>query len=158
VLLLLGERDDMGLPTATRTLITATYPPDQELSRDGELVDLTLPELASLSIPSVSDLSDDDWSQIDVQLLSVTTQPGHLTAYLRIHNGGTVPMTITDEDISLMLSNTPNPIENHQPAENLSPLVLLPEQTAELSLVWEWNEELQGNLQIGSYVYGLIIE
>jgi hypothetical protein len=38
VLLLIGETDDSGLPTATRTLITATYPPEQELSRDGEIL------------------------------------------------------------------------------------------------------------------------
>ena len=35
-LLLLGETDEEGLPTATRTLITAGYPPDQELGRTGE--------------------------------------------------------------------------------------------------------------------------
>jgi hypothetical protein len=46
VLLLIGETDDDGLPTGTRTLITATYPPEQELSRGGELVGLsgTVPE------------------------------------------------------------------------------------------------------------------
>jgi hypothetical protein len=42
VLLLIGETDDDGLPTATRTLVTATYPPEQELSRGGELVGLNL--------------------------------------------------------------------------------------------------------------------
>jgi hypothetical protein len=41
VLLLIGETDDEGLPTGTRTLITATYPPEQELSRGGELVGLS---------------------------------------------------------------------------------------------------------------------
>lgn len=41
VLLLIGETDDEGLPTATRTLVTATYPPEQELSRGGELVGLS---------------------------------------------------------------------------------------------------------------------
>lgn len=41
VLLLIGETDDDGLPTATRTLITATYPPEQELSRGGELAGLS---------------------------------------------------------------------------------------------------------------------
>lgn len=46
VLLLIGETDDDGLPTATRTLVTATYPPEQELSRDGQIigVDITLQE------------------------------------------------------------------------------------------------------------------
>ncbi len=38
VLLLIGETDDTGLPTATRTLVTATYPPEQELSRDGQVL------------------------------------------------------------------------------------------------------------------------
>jgi hypothetical protein len=42
VLLLIGETDDDGLPTGTRTLITATYPPEQELSRGGELVGLAV--------------------------------------------------------------------------------------------------------------------
>jgi hypothetical protein len=41
VLLLIGETDADGLPTATRTLITATYPPEQELSRGGELAGLS---------------------------------------------------------------------------------------------------------------------
>lgn len=46
VLLLIGETDDDGLPTATRTLVTATYPPEQELSRDGQIIgmDITLQE------------------------------------------------------------------------------------------------------------------
>lgn len=35
VLLLIGGMDDEGQPSATRTLITATYPPEQELARGG---------------------------------------------------------------------------------------------------------------------------
>lgn len=42
VLLLIGETDDGGLPTATRTLITATYPPEQELSRDGQIIGMNI--------------------------------------------------------------------------------------------------------------------
>lgn len=42
VLLLIGETDDEGLPTATRTLVTATYPPEQELSRDGQVLGVNL--------------------------------------------------------------------------------------------------------------------
>jgi hypothetical protein len=42
VLLLIGETDDSGLPTATRTLITATYPPEQELSRDGQVIGINI--------------------------------------------------------------------------------------------------------------------
>ncbi|MFQ3647601.1 MAG: hypothetical protein SNJ80_11780 [Anaerolinea sp.] len=41
VLLLIGETDADGLPTATRTLVTAAYPPEQELSRGGGLIGLS---------------------------------------------------------------------------------------------------------------------
>ncbi len=43
VLLLIGETGDDGLPTATRTLVTATYPPDQELARDGQVIGTNTP-------------------------------------------------------------------------------------------------------------------
>ena len=41
VLLLIGETDDDGLPTGTRSLVTASYPPEQELSRSGEVLGLS---------------------------------------------------------------------------------------------------------------------
>ncbi|MDQ7033411.1 MAG: hypothetical protein Q9P01_00830 [Anaerolineae bacterium] len=41
VLLLIGETGEDGLPTGTRTLITASYPAEQELSRGGELLGLS---------------------------------------------------------------------------------------------------------------------
>lgn len=41
VLLLMGETDGDGLPTGTRTLVTASYPPEQELSRSGEVLGLS---------------------------------------------------------------------------------------------------------------------
>lgn len=71
VLLLIGETDDDGLPTATRTLVTATYPPEQELSRGGELVGLSfsvqegglgetlqLSDLATLTLRDVRTVAD----------------------------------------------------------------------------------------------------
>jgi hypothetical protein len=42
VLLLIGETDEDGLPTANRTLVTATYPPEQELSRDGQIIGMNI--------------------------------------------------------------------------------------------------------------------
>jgi len=41
VLLLIGESDGDGLPTGTRTIVTASYPPEQELSRSGEVLGLS---------------------------------------------------------------------------------------------------------------------
>ncbi|MBZ0276483.1 MAG: hypothetical protein K8I60_10080, partial [Anaerolineae bacterium] len=43
VLLLIGETGADGLPTATRMLVTATYPPDQELARDGQVIGTNTP-------------------------------------------------------------------------------------------------------------------
>lgn len=76
VLLLIGETDDDGLPTGTRTLITATYPPEQELSRGGELVGLSgavpegetgstleLGDAATITLRNVSTVEDDTTGQ-----------------------------------------------------------------------------------------------
>jgi hypothetical protein len=69
VLLLIGETDDDGLPTATRTLVTATYPPEQELSRDGQIIgmDITLQEG---SIGETLMLGDASITLQDARLLS----------------------------------------------------------------------------------------
>jgi len=76
VLLLIGEMDDDGLPTGTRTLITATYPPEQELSRGGELVGLSgavpegetgstleLGDTATITLRNISTVADDTTGQ-----------------------------------------------------------------------------------------------
>jgi hypothetical protein len=72
VLLLIGETDEDGLPTATRTLVTATYPPEQELSRDGQIIgmDITLQEG---SVGETLMLGDASITLQDAQL--ITDQP-----------------------------------------------------------------------------------
>jgi len=69
VLLLIGETDADGLPTATRTLVTATYPPEQELSRDGQVIgmDITLEEG---SVGELLELGDTSITLQDVRLVS----------------------------------------------------------------------------------------
>ncbi len=52
VLVLIGERDARGAPTATRLLVLATYPPEQELSRDDVLaVRVELPVVEETPTP-----------------------------------------------------------------------------------------------------------
>lgn len=76
VLLLIGEIDEDGLPTGTRTLVTATYPPEQELSRGGELVGLSdtmqageigsildLGETATVTLRTLSTVEDEGTGQ-----------------------------------------------------------------------------------------------
>lgn len=74
VLLLIGETDIDGLPTGTRTLVSASYSAEQELSRGGELLGLNAivqegeigstlefndgASVALQNIQSLSDLSD----------------------------------------------------------------------------------------------------
>ncbi len=72
VLLLIGETDDDGLPTATRTLITATYPPEQELSRDGQIFGVD-PALQEGGVGEQLPLGDAAITLQDAQL--VTDQP-----------------------------------------------------------------------------------
>jgi len=72
VLLLIGEMDDDGLPTATRTLVTATYPPEQELSRDGQIIGMNV-TLQEGDVGEQLPLGDGSITLQDAQL--VTDQP-----------------------------------------------------------------------------------
>lgn len=153
VLLLIGERDVEGLPTATRTLITATYPPDQELGRDGELVGLTLPDLSPIATTATPIQQNSPFVDVDVQIISVTTQPGQLTTRFRIYNGGSQTLYITGDDIQLALGFVSNPVGPYVSAGSLTTQFLLPEQALDLILIWQWNSEPYATLQIGDYHY-----
>jgi hypothetical protein len=72
VLLLIGETDADGLPTATRTLVTATYPPEQELSRDGQIIGMNI-TLQEGGVGEQLPLGDAAITLQDAQL--VTDQP-----------------------------------------------------------------------------------
>jgi len=72
VLLLIGETDEDGLPTATRTLVTATYPPEQELSRDGQIIGMNI-TLQEGDVGEQLPLGDAAITLQDTQL--VTDQP-----------------------------------------------------------------------------------
>jgi len=145
-LLLIGELDADGLPTATRTLITATYPAAQELSR--------LSALLPLSAPTETSPPD---GELDVQVVSVTTQPGQLTTRLRIFNGQSEAVTFTQNDIWLTLGYAEDPPGPRIPAAEMQPFTLLPGQAVDLTLVWPWAGEPYGTLQVGSYRFAIQI-
>ena len=156
VLLLIGETDQDGLPTATRTLVTATYPPDQELSRGGELIpvgDLP-PAINSHPTPTLEPVAV-HFADMDVQLVSVTTEPGRLTTVMRIYNGGTTPQTFTPDDIGLTLGYAPNPPGPRVPAEGMTPFTLLPGQAADVTLVWPHHGEPHAILSLNGYTFAL---
>jgi len=154
VLLLIGEVDDMGLPTATRILVAASYPPEQELSRDGELIGLSFPEPIATAKPTTIPLPQTDiFEDVDVQIISVTTQDGRLNTRFRIYNGGTQPMSISPDDITLKLGYETDPIGPLTPAEGLEPFALLSEQVVDLTLIWTWDREPYVSLHVGHYHY-----
>lgn len=141
VLLLIGERDKDGLLTATRTLITASYPPEQELGRDGELVGLTLPDLLPMTATEIPARQSSQSADIDVQMISVTTQSDQLTTHFRIYNSGTDSLYLTGDDIQLALGYVQNLAGPYVPAETLTASPILPEQAIDLTLVWVWDGE-----------------
>lgn len=143
-LLLIGELDADGLPTATRTLITADYPAEQELSRLNAL--LPLPAPTATVAPG---------GELDVQVVSVTTLPSQLMTRLRIYNGQSEAVTFTPDDIWLSLGYVENPPGPRTPAAGMQPFTLLPEQAVDLTLVWPWDGSPYGALGIEEWRFAL---
>ncbi len=155
-LLLLGERDLDGLPTALRPLIAAVYPPEQELTRTGALVGM---ELAPLPVtPTATAFATPlPFAGLDVQVIAVTTQEGQITTRLRLFNGGTQSMPITPDDITLTLGYVENPTGPRLPAEGLTPFDLLPGQAADVTLVWAWGGEPFASVSVGGWRFSLML-
>jgi hypothetical protein len=152
VLLLIGETDADGLPSATRTLVTATYPPEQELGRIDELISFVSSQTTPEPLPTPTATATlVPFTEVDVQVISVTTSPGRLTARLRIYNGGGVSQRFTPDDIWLALGFAPNPPGPRIPAEGMQPFDLLPEQAADVTLTWYWDDEPYAALQAGEW-------
>jgi hypothetical protein len=130
VLLLIDETDEDGLPTAARTLVTATYPPEQELSREGRLIGLTLPDAPPTATPAAP---EHRFAGVHVDVISAATSEDRLTTALRIYNGGAQTLHLTPDDIWLALGYAPNPPGPRLPAETLPPFDLLPGQAVDLT-------------------------
>jgi hypothetical protein len=161
VLVLIGERDQRGAPTATRLLILATYPHEQELSRDNllasDLVDLpVIPVTPTLPMPTVTPISARDL--LHVEIISMETTNGMLTVRLRAYNTQSNSVDIRPEDISIAYGYEPEPPGPWTPADELEPFTLLPGQAVDLTLHWVWAGEPYALLSIGNYRYGIQLE
>lgn len=157
VLLLLGEMDAEGLPTAARTLVIAAYPPDQELSRAGELIGaMALPPIAitPTPVPTATPTSI-PFNGLDVQVIGVTTSSGQITTQVRIYNGGATSVPITPDDLWLALGYVENPPGPRLSAQGLAPFNLLPGQAADITVVWLWQGEPYASLSIGEHRYAI---
>lgn len=157
VLLLLGETDEEGLPTGTRTLVTAAYPVEQELGRSGELIGaLAQPVAAVTPTPQpTAKPTAIPFIGLDVQVVSVTTLPGQVTVRLRLYNGGDAPLPIAPDDVWLALGYAENPPGPRVPAEGMTSFDLLPGQAADVMLVWLWQGEPYATLLVGSYRFAI---
>jgi hypothetical protein len=165
VLLLLGETDADGLPTATRTLVTAAYPVEQELGRAGELIGfantagigaLAQPVVAVTPTPlPTATPTPIPFIGLDVQIVSVTTSEGQITTRLRLYNGGATVIPFTPGDVWLALGYAENPPGPRTPAEGLASFDLLPGQAADLMLIWLWAGEPFGSFGVGAWRYGV---
>lgn len=152
MLVLLGETDADGFPTAERTLILARYPVEQELARDGELVStFALPPLdpSPTPIPTVTP-TPLPFEGLHVELIRVTYGNGQITTYLRLYNGGSQTMRITPDDITLTLGYSENPVGAALPAEGMREFELLPGQEAAVTIRAILENERFGLLVIAS--------
>jgi hypothetical protein len=157
VLVLIGERDSQGAPTATRLLILATYPPEQELARDDLLAaSIALPTPAITPtplIPTATPIPAQDLLYVEV--ISVETIEGQVTIRLRAFNGQTEPVAIRPQDIAIAFGYEPQPPGPWITAEGLEPFMLLPGQAVDLTLHWTWTGEPYAILLLGVYQYAI---
>jgi hypothetical protein len=141
VLVLIGELDSDGAPTATRSLVLARYEAEQELTRAGFLstdIERTAP-LATPTpmIPTATPLPARDL--LYVELVSAATSPdGYLVTELRLYNGQFEPVTIYPDDIRIAFGHQPHPPGPWQAAAGFETMTLLPGQALDLSITWVW--------------------
>ena len=161
VLLLLGETDAAGLPTATRTLVTAAYPTEQELGRSGELIGaLPLPPAVTPTLLPTATPTPIPFIGLDVQIVRVTVvrgtnSAGQITTRLRLYNGGSTSIPIAPDDLWLALGYVENPPGPRTPADGLTPFDLLPGQAADMTLTWRWQGEPYASLGVGAWRFAV---
>jgi hypothetical protein len=158
VLVLIGERDNRGAPTASRLLVLATYPPEQELSRDNvlasDLIDLPVIQVTPTPpMPTVTLIPARDLLHVD--LISVLTVDDRITIQLRAYNGQSEPIDLRPEDFAISFGYAPQPPGPWTTAEGLEPFTLLPGQAVDLTLHWAWGGEPYAVVKIGVYRYAI---
>ncbi len=161
VLVLIGERDERGAPTATRLLVLATYPPEQELSRDDvlvvDLLDLPEPDVTPTPhVPTATPIPTRDLLHVD--MISVTTVEGRITIQLRAYNDQHERVELRPEDFAIAFGYAPQPPGPWTNAEGLEPFTLLPGQAVDLTLHWTWAGEPYAALRVGVYWYALQLD
>jgi len=159
-LLLIGETDDEGIPTASRPLVLARYEPEQELSRDSALVDDLLLPLTNEPQPTMTPLPTalpDPYAELEVHMIAASRTRDTLTTHVWLYNGGQNAIPIRPESIWLALGYAPAPDCPRMITEGLAPFELLPSQAADVMLVWAWNGEPVASFSLGGFRYRLAL-
>jgi len=154
ILVLIGQRDETGAPTAIRQMIVANYWPEQEVSGDGALIPIDGTPFPIITPVPTATLVE----RLDVQLISVSTTSEYLKAQLRIVNRRLSAVEFKPDSIWLALGYSPQPTEPRIPAEGLIPFILLPGQAVDISIFWAYIEEQFGVIGVGNdYRFGVQI-
>lgn len=139
VLVLIGELDSDGAPTATRLLVVGRYEAEQELIREGFLstdIERDTPIATPTPlIPTATPLPARDL--LYVELVSVGASPdGYVVTSLRFYNGQFEPVTLYPDDIQIAFGNQPHPPGPWIPASSLGEMTILPGQAGDLTITW----------------------
>lgn len=159
VLVLMGELDNDGAPTATRLLVVARYEAEQELTRQGFLstdVEQVLPAATPTPmIPTATPLPARDL--LYVELVSVGASPdGYMVTQLRFYNGQVEPVTLYPDDIQMTFGHQPNPPGPWIPADGFEAFVILPGQALDLQITWHWEGQMpHAVLRVLGYQFGI---
>ena len=103
--------------------------------------------------PAVQDAPPEvsPYADVSVQLIAVTSRAGRITTRFRIYNGRYEPLTFMPDDIWLALGYLADPPGPRIPALGLNPFTILPQQAADVTLVWYWSGEPYAALQVGDW-------
>lgn len=159
VLVLMGELDEEGAPTATRQLVMAGYRPEQELLRAGFLSTDVEQQLAAIAsptplIPTTTPLPARD--QLYVELVKAAVSPeGYLVTDLRLYNGQFEPVTLYAEDVQIAFGHQPQPPGPWTPS-TLATMSILPGQALDLTITWRWEKSMShGMLLVLGYQFSI---
>lgn len=149
VLVLFGQRDpDTNDTPADRLVLLADYIPS-----DTDIANIALPT----TIPSTATLTPTPVERVDVQIVSLTTQPDTLTVRLRLFNGRYEPLTLDASTMWLSYGYAERPVGPHIAAQ-LEPITLAPGQAADVSVVFAWRGEPFAMLSVlGEYLYAVTV-
>jgi hypothetical protein len=162
VLVLIGELDNEGAPSASRLLVVGRYEAEQELAREGFLstdVERSAPAATPTPIiPTSTPLPARDL--LYMELVSAATSPdGYLVTEVRLYNGQFEPVTISPDDIQIAFGNRPNPPGPWETAEGFDQMTILPGQALDLSMTWHWEDEMPfAVLNLLNYRFGLTLQ